>query len=160
MPPDGGDRHVDRAVPAGDVAVIEVAVLAVHSSQRLDPKSTSVAPVRLVPVIVTAGAPRGRAGHGATMVTVGAARRCSGRPRRSPTTPPTVVTTTSTVPEPDGAVTVIEVAESAVMAAGLPPKVTPVAPARLVPLTVTHGADRRRAGVRADPGDRRERARR
>ena len=52
--------------------------------------------------------------------------------------PPAVVTVMSTVPAtPGGAVAVIEVAESAVMAPDDDPKLTEVAPERLVPETVT-----------------------
>ena len=52
--------------------------------------------------------------------------------------PPAVVTVTSTVPAaPDGAVALIEVAESAVMTPEDDPKFTEVAPERLVPEMVT-----------------------
>ena len=52
--------------------------------------------------------------------------------------PPPVVTVTLTVPvDPAGAVTVIELAESAVMAAAVVPNLTLVAPFRWVPVMVT-----------------------
>ena len=51
--------------------------------------------------------------------------------------PPAVVTVTSTVPVPDGEVTVIDVAESAVTVPVVVPNLTAVAFARLVPVTVT-----------------------
>ncbi len=51
--------------------------------------------------------------------------------------PPAVVTVMSTVPEPDGLVAVICVLESAVILPPLPPKLTPVAFDRLVPVIVT-----------------------
>ena len=51
--------------------------------------------------------------------------------------PPGVVTVTLTVPVPAGLVTVICVLESAVILAAAPPKLTPVAPLRLVPVIVT-----------------------
>ena len=52
--------------------------------------------------------------------------------------PPTVVTLTSTVPVPAGAVAVIEVAELTVKpVAAVAPKVTAVAPEKLVPVIVT-----------------------
>ena len=55
-----------------------------------------------------------------------------------PVVPPGVVTVTSTVPVPAGAVAVTEVAVLAVIAeAALAPKLTPVAPARFDPVTVT-----------------------
>ena len=52
--------------------------------------------------------------------------------------PPVVVTRTSTVPVPAGAVAVIWVAELTVnVVAGVAPKVTAVAPAKFVPVMVT-----------------------
>ena len=52
--------------------------------------------------------------------------------------PPLVVTTTLTAPAAcAGVVTVIEVAELAVMVPAVPPKVTKVAPLRFVPVMVT-----------------------
>ena len=52
--------------------------------------------------------------------------------------PPAVVTPTWTVPVPAGAVAVICVAEFTVKpVAGVPPKLTAVAPMRLVPVMVT-----------------------
>jgi hypothetical protein len=48
-----------------------------------------------------------------------------------------VVTVIFTVPDPEGLVTVICVPESAVTFAAAPPKLTPVAPLRLVPVSVT-----------------------
>ena len=51
--------------------------------------------------------------------------------------PPGVVTVTLAVPVAAGLVTVICVLESAVTFAAAPPKLTPVAPLRLVPVIVT-----------------------
>ena len=51
--------------------------------------------------------------------------------------PPGVVTVTSTVPVPDGEVTVIDVAVSAVTVPAVVPNLTVVAFVRLVPVTVT-----------------------
>jgi hypothetical protein len=51
--------------------------------------------------------------------------------------PDGVVTVISTVPCPCGLVTVICVPESAVILPATPPKLTPVAPARPVPVIVT-----------------------
>ena len=54
MPPGCGDRDVDRpASPAGDVAVIEVALLTTTTVPAVVPKWTAVAFARSVPVIVT-----------------------------------------------------------------------------------------------------------
>ena len=51
--------------------------------------------------------------------------------------PPAVVTVMFTVPEPAGLVAVIRVLESAVIEPPAPPKLTPVAPDRFVPVIVT-----------------------
>ena len=51
-------------MPAGLVAVIDVAVSTVTSSPRRVPNSTAVAPARLVPVIVTVVPPASRARAG------------------------------------------------------------------------------------------------
>jgi hypothetical protein len=51
--------------------------------------------------------------------------------------PDGVVTVMFTVPLPGGLVTVISVAESEVIVPAVPPKLTPVAPARPVPEIVT-----------------------
>ena len=51
--------------------------------------------------------------------------------------PPGVVTVTSRCPSPAGLVTVIWVPESAVIFPAAPPKLTLVAPPRLVPVIVT-----------------------
>ena len=64
-------------VPAGEVAVIEVAELTVTAVPALAPKSTRVAPaVKSVPVMVTVGAASCRARRpGLMAVTVGSPRR-------------------------------------------------------------------------------------
>src|SRR5580698_1554649 len=59
-------------VPAGDVAVIEVAELTVTAVAGVDPKFTAVAPVRLVPVMETWVAPAAGPDAGEMAVTVGA----------------------------------------------------------------------------------------
>ena len=60
-------------VPAGDVAVIEVAELTVKLAAVVPPNATAVAPVRLVPVIVTTVPPAAGPNVGEIEVTVGAA---------------------------------------------------------------------------------------
>ena len=60
-------------VPAGDVAVIWVAELTVNPVAGVAPKFTAVAPVRLVPVIVTDVPPVVGPAVGEIDVTVGAA---------------------------------------------------------------------------------------
>jgi len=60
-------------VPAGDVAVIDVAELTVKPVAETAPNVTAVAPVKLVPVIVTVVPPVAGPCMGAIDVTVGAA---------------------------------------------------------------------------------------
>ena len=60
-------------VPAGEVAVIEVAEFTVKPVAAVAPKVTAVAPVRLVPVIVTVVPPAPGPDVGDMLVTVGAA---------------------------------------------------------------------------------------
>jgi hypothetical protein len=57
--------------PAGEVAVIEVALLTTTPVAALAPKWTAVAPVRLVPVMVTLVLPASGPAFGAMLVTVG-----------------------------------------------------------------------------------------
>ena len=59
-------------VPAGDVAVIDVAELTVKLAAAVLPNFTAVAPVKLVPVMVTEVPPEFRPDPGLTAVTVGA----------------------------------------------------------------------------------------
>jgi hypothetical protein len=61
------------ALPAGAVAVIEVALLTVNEVALLLPNLTAVAPVKLVPVIVTLVPPEAGPLVGEIAVTVGAA---------------------------------------------------------------------------------------
>ena len=58
-------------LPAGDVAVIEVALLTVNDVALVPPNRTAVAPVKLVPVIVTLVPPAGAPLVGESDVTVG-----------------------------------------------------------------------------------------
>jgi hypothetical protein len=58
---------------AGDVAVIDVALLTVKVVAAVAPKSTAVAPVKFVPVMVTDVPPAAGPLLGLTFVTVGAA---------------------------------------------------------------------------------------
>ena len=61
------------AVPAGAVAVMLVALLTVNAVAAVPPKLTALAPVRLVPVIVTMVPPAVGPEDGLIVVTVGAA---------------------------------------------------------------------------------------
>jgi hypothetical protein len=60
-------------VPAGEVAVMEVALLTTTPVAALAPKWTAVAPVNPVPVMVTLVPPAAGPDDGLTEVTVGAA---------------------------------------------------------------------------------------
>ena len=60
------------AVSAGAVAVMLVALLTVKLVAAVEPNLTAVAPVRLVPVIVTVFVPASGPAAGATCVTAGA----------------------------------------------------------------------------------------
>jgi hypothetical protein len=62
-------------LPAGDVAVIDVAELTVKLVALAAPNFTAVAPVRLVPVMVTDVPPAVGPDVGETLVTVGATFR-------------------------------------------------------------------------------------
>jgi hypothetical protein len=98
---------------------------------------TTVAPVKLVPLMVTPVPPLVGPLFGVTEVTVGAPIKVNA-PLRVPE-PPAVVTTTSTVPAAwAGVVAVIEVGPFTVkLVAAVPPKVTAVVPLKLVPVIVT-----------------------
>ena len=61
------------APSAGEVAVIDVALLTVKPAAAVPPKLTAVAPVKPVPVIVTDVPPAVVPLFGLTLVTVGAA---------------------------------------------------------------------------------------
>ena len=73
VPPAVVTRTSTVPVPAGDVAVIEVAELTVKPAAGVAPKVTTVAPLRLVPVIVTDVPPGAGPNVGEIEVTVGAA---------------------------------------------------------------------------------------
>lgn len=61
------------AEPAGDSAVIDVAETTVKLFAAAEPNLTALAPVKLVPVIVTVVPPASGPVFGSTFVTVGAA---------------------------------------------------------------------------------------
>jgi hypothetical protein len=121
------------------------------------PNVTAVAPLKLVPVIVTVVPPVVGPAVGEIEVTVGAGTigelvRSAGRagPAQGG------VTRTSTVPVPAGAVAVIWVALLTVMpVAAVAPNVTAVAPVKRVPVMVTVVPARSRARRRRDRRHRR-----
>jgi hypothetical protein len=129
------------AAPAGAVAVIEVALTTVKVEAAVAPNFTAVAPVKLVPVMVTEVPPVVVPEFGLTPETVGAGGRTKVNWSFAlvAEVPPGVVTVTSTVPAaPAGAVAVIEVALTTVkVEAAVAPNFTAVAPVKLVPVMVT-----------------------
>ena len=110
-------------LPAGEVTVIWVSEFTVGVIEVL-PKWTAVAPVKLVPLIVTVVPPDAGPEPGEIPVTIGAAAHVY--PLLRVPLPPEVLTTTSTMPaEPVGVVAVRVVSlETLTPAAGLPPTVT------------------------------------
>ena len=114
-------------------------MLTVKPVAAVAPKSTAVAPVKFVPVIVTDVPPAAGPLPGLTFVTVGAATNVNWSFALVALVPPTVVTVTSTVPAAcAGDVAVICVALSTVkLAAAVAPKFTAVAPVNSVPVIVT-----------------------
>jgi hypothetical protein len=124
-------------VPAGAVAVTEVAVLAVIAEAALAPKCTAEALARSDPVIVTELPPSEGPEAGDKWDTTGRATYVYRSAGPLVVVPPGVVTLMSTAPVPAGAVAVTDVSEFAVKLAGLAPKLTPVAPARFDPVIPT-----------------------
>ncbi len=127
--------------PAGAVAVMVVAPLTVKFVAWVAPKATAVAPVKLVPLTVTGVPPAAAPELGVRPLTVGASVppvNVNWSLALVALVPPAVTTVASTVPDPGGVVTVMEVALFTVKAeAGIAPKSTSEAPVRLVPVKVT-----------------------
>jgi hypothetical protein len=124
--------------PAGEVAVIDVALVTVNVLAAVPPKLTAVAPVKLVPAIVTEVPPAAGPEDGLTRVTVGGVTYVYRSLVLVALVPPGVVTVMSTVPAaPGGAVAEIWVELFTENVAAVPPKLTPVAPVKPVPLIVT-----------------------
>src|SRR6478735_5284050 len=116
-----------------------VALLTVNVVAAVAPKSTAVAPVKPVPVIVTEVPPAVGPEFGLTLVTVGAATNVNWSLAEVALVPPVVVTVMSTVPAAwAGDVAVIDVALLTVnVVAAVAPKLTAVAPVNPVPVMVT-----------------------
>jgi hypothetical protein len=118
--------------------VIEVAELKVKLEAAVPPKVTAVTPVKFVPEIVTTVPPVSGPLLGETAPIVGAGMKVNWSAPLVDEMPPAVVTLTSTVPVPVGAVAVIEVAEFTVnVEAGVAANATAVAPVNPVPVIVT-----------------------
>ncbi len=123
-------------VPAGLVATICVAMSLTIVAVTL-PNFTTVAPDRLVPVIVTDVPPAVGPDVGLIPVTAGATRYVYSSADDVAEVPAAVTTVTLTIPVPAGLVATICVALALTIVAELAPKSTAVAPARLTPLIVT-----------------------
>jgi hypothetical protein len=129
-------------VPAGadgDSATIQFGV-STRKSAGSRPKTTDVAPVKLLPSMSTSRPPAVDPDFGNTSFTTGAfpVDGATNVYVSALLSPPGVVTVTLTAPEdPGGLVTVIEVAVSAVIVPAVVPKSTAVAPERPVPEIVT-----------------------
>ena len=125
-------------VPAGSSAVIVVSETTVKLVAGEVPKSTAVAPVKAIPVIVTVLPPDSGPAVGLMLVTVGVAVYVNWSAGEVADIPPGVVTVTSTTPVPGGSSAVIVVSETTVkLVAGVMPKSTAVAPVKAVPVIVT-----------------------
>ena len=124
---------------AGEVAVIELSDVTTNDAGRT-PNSTFEAPVKPVPVMVTAVAPVDGPESGLTPVTAGrGGRKVNWSAVLVALVPPLVVTVTSTFPLcAAGETAVIDTAVSTVNdVADADPNLTPVAPLRFVPVMVT-----------------------
>ena len=111
----------------------------VNEAAGVTPKSTAVAPLKSVPVMITNVPPAVGPEVGETELTVGAATKVNSSPALVGEVPPGPVTVMSTVPAGlAGEVAVICVSESTVNeAAGVAPKVTAVAPVKSAPVMTT-----------------------
>src|SRR5579864_5721700 len=127
--------------PAGELTVKEVpAPLTMTPVPGLAPKSTAVAPARLVPVTVTELPPAVVPVCGATPVTVGTPKYVNVSAAVVGLVPSGVTTVTSTAPaDLTGEVTVREVPPPLTVTPdpAVAPKSTAVAPVKFVPVTVT-----------------------
>ena len=124
-------------VPAGETAVMEVAEFTVTEAAGVAPNETVGSPVKPVPVMVTEVPPAAGPKSGLMAVTVGAskAKRSAGLVAEVPLP---LVTVTSTVPDPAGAVAVSWVDERTTTdVPGVVPNLTVEPGTKLVPVTVT-----------------------
>jgi hypothetical protein len=127
-------------VPIGLTAVIVVSFTTVTSVAGVVPKSTALAPVNAVPVIVTIVPPKFGPLVGAIAVTAGAAATLNVNWSAADVgeVPAGVVTVTFSVPVPAGLTAVTVVSFTTVTSvAGVVPKSTAVAPVNELPVIVT-----------------------
>ena len=127
------------AASAGETAVIVVLLLMMNDVAAVAPKATAVAPVKLVPVIVTDVPPPIGPEMGLTAVTVGAAAYVKWSDELVADVPLDATTVMSMVPaEPAGALAVIELVEFTVNADALfAPNFTSVTPVKFAPVMFT-----------------------
>ena len=128
-------------LPAGEVAVIDVAEFTVTAVAAPPPNDTVSPAAKFDPVIVTAVPPATGPETGETPPTAGTpagAAYVNWSAGPAALVPPGPVTSTSTVPEPAGEVAVIDDAEFTVTPAAAPPPNDTVSPAaKPDPVTVT-----------------------
>ena len=125
------------ALPAGVIAVMEVALTTITLVAETPPTFTLVAPVKLVPLMVIEVPPNVVPDVGLTLVMVGTGTMYV-KALLLLAVPPAVVTATLLTPAvPAGVFAVTEVLETTTMfVSAMPPTVTLVAPVKLVPLMV------------------------
>ena len=124
--------------PAGEVAVMLVALLTVKLAAAVVANLTALAPVKPVPLIATEVLPVVGPEAGLRPVTAGAGMYVYWSAALVALVPPGVVTVTSTVPVPAGEVAVMPVALLTVkLAAAVAPKLTALAPVKPVPVIAT-----------------------
>ena len=132
---------INWELPAGDVTVSDVAETTLTPVPALVPNATVSPDAKPVPVIVTAVPPAAGPLAGVTPLTVGAgagAAYVNWSAELVALVPPGPVTLTSTVPDPAGDVTVIDVAETTLTPVpALPPNATVSPDAKPVPVIVT-----------------------
>ena len=125
-------------VPAGAVAVMEVALMTVKLRADVVPNSTAVAPLKFAPVMITVVPPATSPLDGETPVTAGVAVNVNWSAAVVTLVPSGLLTVTSTVPVPAGEVAMIVEELTTVNAvAATTPNFTLVVPVKLVPVMVT-----------------------
>ncbi len=141
--PPGDETLTVPEVPVATTAVMLVLLTTLNEVAAVPPKLTAVAPVKLVPVRVTV-APE-PADSGVMVVMVGSGKNVN--PARVPVPPRVVTLTVPDVPLATTAVMFVTLTTLNEVAA-VPPKLTVVAPVRLVPVMVTVAPVPADAGVK------------
>ena len=131
--------------PAATTALMEVALFTANEAAATPPNLTELAPVRFVPVITTV-APL-EALLGLNVVMVGAAAEIKVNPL-TVTVPTGVVTLTLPLAPLPTTATIVMALTTLNDLAAVPPKLTELAPVKLVPLMVTIWPFRAELGVK------------